>query len=169
MEALKTPPLARERAGRGIFHVGGRAAEVLADELGSIEALLEADTERLEGIDEIGPVMAESIYRFCHTPQTRTLIEDLRSLGLEMPGPARRKKTGGALAGKTIVVTGSMAGYSRSDMEALIKQQGGKPTGSVSKKTDLVVVGENPGSKLTKAQQLSVETISADEFLKLVK
>jgi len=169
LEASKKQPLARVLAGLGILHVGGRAAEVLADELGSIEALLEADTERLEGIDEIGPVMAESIYRFCHTPQTRTLIEDLRSLGLEMPGPARRKKTGGALAGKTIVVTGSMAGYSRSDMEALIKQQGGKPTGSVSKKTDLVVVGENPGSKLTKAQQLSVETISADEFLKLVK
>ena len=169
LEASKKQPLARVLAGLGVLHVGGRAAEVLADELGSIEALLEADTERLEGIDEIGPVMAESIYRFCHTPQTRTLIEDLRSLGLEMPGPARRKKTGGALAGKTIVVTGSMAGYSRSDMEALIKQQGGKPTGSVSKKTDLVVVGENPGSKLTKAQQLSVETISADEFLKLVK
>jgi DNA ligase (NAD+) len=169
LSASKRMPLARVLAGLGILHVGSRAAEVLAEELGSIEALLEAEPERLEEIDEIGPVMAESIHRFCHTPQTRTLIEDLRSLDLAMPGPERRKKTGGALAGKTIVVTGSIEGYSRGDMEAMIKQQGGKPTGSVSKKTDLVVFGENPGSKVSKAQKLGVEILSADEFLKMVK
>ena len=168
LESSKKQPLARVLAGLGILHVGGRAAEVLADKLGSIDALLEADPERLEQIDEIGPVMAESIHRFCHTPQTRKLIEDLRTVGLEMPGPKRQRKTGGALAGKTVVVTGSIEGYSRSDMEALIKLHGGKLTGSVSKKTDLVVIGENPGSKLTMAQQLGVETISANEFLKSI-
>ncbi|MBN1846912.1 MAG: NAD-dependent DNA ligase LigA, partial [Sedimentisphaerales bacterium] len=165
LAASKTRPLARVLGGLGILHVGGRAAEVLADELGSIDALLAADTEHLEQIDEIGPVIAESIYKFTHSDPTRKLIEDLRNVGLKMPGPTRRKKTGGILEGKTVVVTGAVAGHSRGDMEDLVKQQGGRPTGSVSKKTDLVIVGENPGSKLDKARKLGVKTISANEFL----
>lgn len=168
IEASKKQPLARVLAGLGILHVGGRAAEVLTQEFGTMEAILEADTERLEQIDEIGPVIAQSIYQFCHHRQTRQQIVSLQKVGLEMPGPPKKPAKAGVLAGKTVVVTGSIEGYTRGEMEALIKAQGGKATGSVSKKTDLVVVGENPGSKLAKAQQLAVETISAKAFLALL-
>jgi DNA ligase (NAD+) len=169
LNSSKKQPLTRVLAGLGILHVGQRAAEVLADEFGSIKTLMEADKQRLEQIDEIGPVMAESIYQFFHNHPTKKLVEDLISVGLEMPGPARREKTAGVLQGKTVVVTGSVTGYSRKDMEELIKSQGGRPSGSVSKNTDLVVAGENPGSKRDKAEQLGVKIMTARDFLDLFK
>jgi len=171
LEALqesKQQPLARVLAGLGIWHVGSRVAQVLAEEFGGMEALMEADRQRLEEIDEIGPVIADSIYQFFHNRPTCKLIEELREVGLTMPGPVRPKKSGGVLAGMTVVVTGTIEGYSRNDMEELIKSQGGKPSGSVSNKTDLVVVGDNPGSKRDKAKQLGVKIISAQEFLKQI-
>jgi len=169
IEASKRRPLARVLAGLGILHVGSRAAEILADEFGSIEDILEADQERLEQIDEIGPVIAQSIYQFFHDKKTRHLVEDLRAVGVEMPGAVKKGPTQGPIAGQTIVVTGGIEGFSREEIEQFIKEHGGKPTGSVSKKTDLVVYGENPGSKLTKAEQLAVKTMPAKDFLKQFK
>jgi len=169
IEACKTRPLARVLAGLGILHVGTRLAEILADEFGSITALLDAQPEQLEQINEIGPVLAQSIHKFCHSPRTRRLIEDLLAAGLTMPGPDTSKTRTGPFTGLTVVVTGTIEGFSRNDVEALIKAQGGKPTGSVSKKTDLVIVGENPGSKADKAAQLGVKILSAADFLKMIK
>jgi DNA ligase (NAD+) len=169
IEASKTRPLARVLAGLGILHVGTRLAEILADEFGSITALLDAQPEHLEQINEIGPVLAQSIHKFCHSPHTRKLIEDLLAAGLIMPGPDTSKTRTGPFTGLTVVVTGTIEGFSRTDIEALIKSQGGKPTGSVSKKTDLVIVGENPGSKADKAAQLGAKTLSAPDFLKMIK
>jgi len=168
LEASKKQPLERVLAGLGILHVGRRAAQILAQELGSLDALLAADETRLQEIDEIGPVMAHSLWQFCHSPQTRKLIEGLRTLGLEMPGPARQPQKRGALAGRTVVVTGSVDGFTRGDLEKLIAEHGGRPASGVSKNTHLVVVGENPGSKLDKARQLGVPILPADEFLKML-
>ena len=166
--ASKNQSLSRVLAGLGILHVGNRAAQVLAQEFGSIHDLLQADIERLEQIDEIGPVMARSIYQFCQEKRTRSMIEDLLNVGLKMPGPKKQAKPEGVLTGKTVVVTGSVAGYTRKQMEELIQLHGGKPTGSVSKKTDLVVYGESPGSKLAQAGKLDIETMPADKFLLMV-
>ncbi|MBN2375730.1 MAG: NAD-dependent DNA ligase LigA [Sedimentisphaerales bacterium] len=168
IEASKNQPLERVLAGLGILHVGRRAAAVLAEEFGSLDALLHADKEQLQAIDEIGPAIAESVYQFCHGETTRNLIEDLRQVGLQMPGQTARKKKGGKLQGKTVVVTGSVADFTRGQLEALIKEHGGKATSSVSKKTTLVVVGENPGSKAKKANQLGLEVMTGQEFLDML-
>ncbi len=166
--ASKTQPLARVLNGLGILHVGRRAAEVLAEDFGSITALLDASAEKLEEIDEIGPVIAKSIYSFCHEPTTRKLIDDLLAEGVVMPGSVGDKPKTGVLAGKTIVVTGAVEGYTRTEMEALVKSHAGRVASSVSKKTDLLVMGENPGSKADKAAQLQIESIAAVEFLKMI-
>jgi len=168
IEISKDQPLERVFAGLGILHVGRRAAAVLAEEFGSLDALLQADKEQLEAIDEIGPVIAESVYQFCHGETTRKLIEDLRQAGLRMPAPVARKKMAGKLEGKTVVVTGSIADFTRGQLEALIKEHGGKATNSVSKKTSLVVVGENPGSKAEKASQLGLEVMTGQEFMDML-
>ena len=169
LETGKNRPLDRVLAALGILHVGSRAAQVLAEALGSIQALLEADTARLEQIDEIGPVMAESIHRFCHEKHTRALIEDLLKVGLKMPGPPKPVASEGPLTGKTIVVTGSVEGFTRTQLQQMIKDHGGRPASAVSAKTDLVIYGDSPGSKLDKAQKLGVPVLPAEEFLKMVK
>jgi DNA ligase (NAD+) len=168
IEASKKQPLARVLNGLGIPHVGRRAAEVLAEKFGSIEKLLNASVEELETIDEIGPVIAESIYRFCHEEATRKLIDDLLAEGVAMLGVAGGKLMSKVLAGKTVVVTGAIEGYSRTEMEAVVKAHGGRVASSVSKKTHLLVMGANPGSKAEKAAELGVESITAAEFLKMV-
>ena len=168
IQASKARLLERVLASLSILHVGHRAAQVLAEHFGDIDSILAADKEQLEAIDEIGPAIADSIYLFCHDSRTRKLIEDLRQVGLGMAGPDISGRKDGALAGKTVVVTGSIEGYGRKDMEELIKNAGGRASSSVSKKTDLVIYGENPGSKLEKAQQLGVKTITAEEFLKSI-
>ena len=165
IEAGKGQSLGRVISGLGIPHVGNRAAQMLAEEFGNIKELMAADVERLEQIDEIGPIMAKSIFQFCNDERTKLIIEDLINVGLEMPGPKKAVAKAGVLTGKTIVLTGSVEGYTRGQMEELIITHGGKATGSISKKTDMVVYGENPGSKLAKAEKLSVKTMTADEFL----
>jgi len=168
IEASKEQPLGRVLAGLGILHVGARAAQVLAERFGSMQAVLDADVEELEQIDEIGPVIARSVWQFCHDDKTRKVIEELVAVGLKMPGPPRAESDSGVLAGQTVVVTGTVEGYTREAMASLISRCGGRPSSSVSSKTDLVVIGENPGSKADKAVQLGVRTMSAGEFLKMV-
>ena len=166
IDATRTRPLDRVLAGLGILHVGHRAAEILARQFRDIHALRAAEVEQLKQIDEIGPKIAKSIRDFCHTPATRRLIEDLLEAGLTMPGPAAPAPASAVLKGQTIVVTGTVADYSRSEVEALIKSLGGKATGSVSKKTSFVVIGANPGNKADKAQELGVKTMTAEQFLR---
>jgi DNA ligase (NAD+) len=166
--ASKDRGLARLLAGLSIYGVGDAMAALLAEEFPSIVDLLGASQERLAGVKGFGPKRAESIYNFFHSPAGQKLVEDLRTAGVKLTEDRKKKATGSPLSGKTVVVTGTLGNYSRTEIEDLIKSLGGKATGSVSKKTDFVVVGADAGSKLDKAKQLNVRTLTEDEFDKLI-
>jgi len=164
----KARPLSRVLFGLGIRHVGSHTAELLAGRYGSMEALMKAPVEELQGIYEIGPVVAASIRDFFDTPQNRELVEQFRALGLSMTEAQSAGGDGaGPMQGKTFVVTGTLVKYSRDEIHDRIKQLGGKAASSVSKKTDYVVAGESAGSKLDKARQLGVPVITEEEFEQL--
>jgi DNA ligase (NAD+) len=166
--ASKDRGLTRVLIGLGILHVGEHVAELLAEEFGTMDELLKASVDRLTRVAGIGPERAESIHRFFHSETGRKVVEDLRSLGVKMT-EARRKPavTRTDLSGKTFVVTGTLARYSRDEIEDLIKSLGGKATNGVSKKTDYLVAGEKAGSKLDKARELGVPVLTEGEFEKL--
>ncbi len=169
--ASKERGLGRLLYGLAIPHVGDSVADLLANEFGAIDALLNASAERLAQINGVGPIMAEAIHTFFHDAHNRSIIEELRALGLKLTQDARPSpaQTGGAsLVGKTLVVTGTLAKYQREEIETLIRQLGGKAAGSVSKNTDYLVAGEKAGSKLEKAKQLGVKVLTEEEFDKLI-
>jgi DNA ligase (NAD+) len=171
LEASKGRGLARVLAGLPIRNVGVNVAELLAREFGNIDDLLNASAERLSRINGIGPIMAESIHGYFENTVGRKTIEDLRGYGLKLtedPKPTPAQVGGPDLTGKTFVVTGTLAKYSREEIEGLIKSLGGKAAGSVSKKTSYVVAGESAGSKLEKARELGVPVLTEKEFDKLV-
>jgi DNA ligase (NAD+) len=163
----KIRPLWRLIAALGIRHIGGQSAQILAEHFGSLGALMAAGEEELAEIDQIGPTMAKSIYEYFHDPENQSVIEKLLAAEVkpERPGTQRSEK----LAGKTIVVTGTLENFSRQQAEQAIKQAGGKSTSSVSKKTDFVLAGENPGSKLDKARKLGIEVIDEKRFLEMIQ
>ena len=172
IEASKERPLARLLFGLGIRHVGQDAAERIVGAVPSLEALEAATQEALEAIDGIGPITAESVVDWFKIEENRTLVRDLRDLGVrtvrsEAEAPAATEA--GGVAGKTFVLTGTLPTLARSEAKARIKQAGGKVTGSVSKNTDYVVVGESPGSKFDKAQELGVQAISEEDLLGLLE
>ncbi len=171
IEASKARGLARLLNALAIRHVGARVATVLADHFGSIDAMTEAEEEELSEVNEIGPIIAASVHQFLHSKAGRDTIRELAGLGVKMTSPkarvAKAQETG-PLAGKTLVVTGTLPTYNREDIEALITQLGGRAASSVSKKTDYVVAGEKAGSKLAKAEQLGVKVLSEAEFNKLI-
>jgi DNA ligase (NAD+) len=160
LEASKDRPLDRLLTGLTIRHVGTRVAEVLAERFRSLERLRAASLADLEATPEIGPVVAASVYSFFHDPDNARQLDELLAVGVR-PTPQATAPTGHnlPLAGKTIVITGTLPKRSRPDAEALIKQHGGKVTGSVSKSTSFVLAGTDPGSKLNKAQQLNIPVI----------
>jgi DNA ligase (NAD+) len=170
LEVSKQRGLTHVLIGLGIRHVGDTVAELLADEFGSIDDLMDASSDRLSQINGIGPVLAESIHKYFHMSAHRKIIEELRELGVKLTQDPKPKLRGGGavLSGKTLVVTGTLEKYSREEIEALIKEYGGKAAGSVSKKTDYLVAGEKAGSKLDKAKQLGVPVLSEKEFEKLI-
>ncbi len=147
-----------------IRHVGSRVAELLAEHFGSMEKLSAASREDIGGVNEIGPIIADSVYGYLHSERGEFEVRELTEAGLVMSGPQRQVATSGPLAGKTIVVTGTLTKYSRDEIEKLIKDQGGRAASSVSKKTDLVIAGENAGSKLAKAQELGVRVVNESEL-----
>jgi len=163
IEASKTRPLWRFIAALGIRHVGGQSAEVLAEHFGSLEALASAGQAELEAVDQVGPVIAESICQYFRHPRHRAVIDDLLAAGVRPQPPTPRKRTGG-LQGKTVVVTGTLKGFSRQQAEQAVREAGGKVSASVSKKTHYVLAGADPGSKLQKAQALGVEVIDEERF-----
>lgn len=170
IEASKQRGLARVLTGLAIPHVGEHVAEVLAEEFGDIDELMQADPERLSQINGIGDVLAESVHAYFQSTAGKKIIQDLRDQGVKLTEPRKRRTTGQeSFAGKTFVVTGTLSRYSRTEIENLIKRLGGKATGSVSKKTDYVIAGESAGSKLDKARQLGVAVLSEDEFDQLVQ
>ena len=168
IEKSKERPLARLLFALGIRHVGEKAAETLAEEFGSIDALMEGKEEELERIPEVGPALAASVREFFRQKEIRILIEKLRKAGLKLE-QERVKKGAQILAGKNFVFTGELKRYSRSEAEKLVKNLGGKASSSVSKQTSYVVAGESPGSKYGKAKALGVPILSEEEFDKLIK
>lgn len=169
IETSKNRGLARLLNALAIRHVGQRVAQVLADHFGSMEKLQSARLEELGQVNEIGGIIAKSVYDFLQSDYGRETIADLRSLGLSMEAEKKRPAAGrGALAGKAIVVTGTLKNYKRNEIEETIERHGGRSASSVSKKTDFLVAGEEAGSKLDKAKQLGVQVISEEEFQKLI-
>jgi DNA ligase (NAD+) len=170
IEASKNRGLSRVLAGLGIRHVGETVAEVLAHEFGNIDQLRDAPLDRLARVDGIGPERAKSIKEFLDSKSGRKIIDEMKELGVKMTQAPRPKPAGGAanLAGKTFVVTGTLARYGREEIEALIKNLGGKASGSVSKKTSYLVAGDKAGSKLDKAKELGVPVLTEDEFDALI-
>ena len=168
IEASKNRGLARLLAGLSIYGVGEAMAPLLIEEFPTIDALLAASKEELASVKGFGPRRAESVYNFFHGPAGEKLVQDFRDAGVKLTEDVKPKVKGGVLQGKTVVVTGTLQRYSRKEIEDTIKQHGGKATGSVSKKTDYVVAGDEAGSKLDKARQLGVKVLSEDEFEKLI-
>jgi len=149
----------------GIRHVGIETATDLADHFGSLEKLEKVSKEDLERISDIGPVAAKSIYDWFRDNLNQNILKELRKYGVSYEKIAKSNE----LAGKTFVITGKLESIEREDAEEEIRKRGGNAGSSVSKSTDYLVVGENPGSKLQKAQQLSIKIISENEFLKILK
>lgn len=168
IEASKTRGLAKVLAGLGIRHVGGRASEVLAGHFRDIDAIMRASQDELTNVHEIGPVIAASIHEFFHSPAGIEVIDRLKQAGVNTTAlaPAGSEAQGRALAGKSLVVTGTLQGFTRSQAEQAIKDAGGRVTSSVSASTDFVVVGNDPGSKADRARLLNVETIDEAEFVR---
>ena len=167
IENSKKLPLERVIYGLGIRMVGERTAQFLAEHFGSMEALESAGIEELQNVNEVGPRIAESIAEFFSIVANRKLVERLREAGLTLTG--QKKQRGTKLAGKTFVLTGTLAHFTRDEAKKMIEDAGGKVTGSVSKNTDYVVAGTDAGSKLDKAKELEVEVINEKELEKLVK
>jgi len=151
----------------GIRGIGKRAAQLLAQHFGTMDALLESDAESIAAIEGFGSIMAESAVAYLCTQGNRHLIESLRRAGVNMTCHTMPQRT--TLSGKTFVLTGTLPTLSRGEAKRRIEDAGGKASGSVSKKTDYVVAGEEAGSKLTKAQSLGIPVITEEELLKLLE
>src|SRR5262249_38027059 len=167
IENSRSNPLPRVLVGLGIRFVGVRTAVLLAEAFGSLDAIAEADIETLQQAEEVGPKVAESIHEFFREPRNRELVERLRAAGLKFDHPKKVKKAG-AFDGMTFVLTGTLPGMTREQATEKIESNGGKVSGSVSKKTSYVVAGEEAGSKLDKARALGVSVANEEEFLKML-
>ena len=152
----------------GIKYVGEGTAEVLAEYAGSVEKLSHLDVEELRGVQGIGAKIAHSVVEYFKDPAHLQEIETLIMLGVKPEAVKVSRRTDHAFSGKTFVLTGALQNYSRDEATALIKERGGKVTGSVSAKTDYLLAGEDPGSKLDKAVQLKVPVLSEEEFQRLL-
>jgi len=151
--------------GLGIRHVGERTAQILAEHFGSMKNLADASEDALAQVYEVGPKLAESIYRFFHEPHNLRLIERLREVGLNMKVTADSKpRTAQRFAGQTFVLTGTLEGLTRDEAAELIQQRGGRVSSSVSKKTTYVLAGADPGSKMDKARELGVRILDEQQF-----
>ena len=165
IEASKSRGLARLLNALSIRHVGNRVAAVLAEHFCSMEAIEKTGIEELSEVNEIGPIIAQSIYDYVHSDFGKQTIDDLTASGVNVTAPKKVAAVAtGPLAGKTIVVTGTLQNYSRHEIEEAIEANGGKSVSSVSKKTDFVLAGDDPGTKLDKAKSLGVKIISEQEF-----
>ncbi len=154
--------------GLGIRHVGENSGWVLAEHFRTIDALKNAGLEELTAIREVGPVMAESIHAFFRSKDNLKILKKLKGSGVRMSASARQVEAALRFSGKTIVVTGALRSFSRSEIEGLIRKLGGAPSSSVSKNTAFLVCGEEAGSKLDKAKALGVKVISEEEFRKMI-
>jgi DNA ligase (NAD+) len=168
IEASKKQPLSRLLFGLGIRHVGGTAAELLARQFGTLDALAKADVEEIAGVRGIGDIIADATRRFFADPTVHRLIAKLKKAGVNMNEP-RHVARGGALSGQAVVITGTLPTLSRGDATELIEQAGGRVTSAVSKATNFLVAGAEAGSKLAKAQELGIEIIDEAELVRRVQ
>lgn len=167
IEQSKQKPLSKLLFALGIGFVGEKTAEILADKFHTLDALKAAGLEELQSIREIGETVSQSVYDFFRDPQVCAQLELLRQAGLNFTQP-KKELAGNVLSGKTLVFTGELKTLTRPQAEQLAKQYGGYASGSVSKKTSLVVAGENAGTKLRKANELGIPVITEEEFLKML-
>jgi DNA ligase (NAD+) len=169
IEKSKTRPQPNLIYALGIRHIGVRMAEILVEHFSGLKNLMNATLEDLDKIEGVGPSIAESIVQFFHDKENRRIINRLADLGVNIEGSAEKEqeKLPQTLAGKTFVITGTLS-MERGELERMIKARGGKPTSSVSKKTDYLVLGENPGSKLQKAEELGITIIDEDQLKALL-
>jgi DNA ligase (NAD+) len=167
IESSKKSGLARVLMGLGIRFVGERTAELLAEEFGSIEALMAASTEELERVEEVGPRISQAILEFFAGKENRSLVKRLADAGVDMT--AEKKQRTEQLAGLTFVLTGTLPKMTREEAKEKIEAAGGKAAGSVSKKTSYVVAGEEAGSKLDKARELKIPVIDEEGLLELLE
>ena len=151
----------------GIRFVGERTAGFLAEAFASLDAISKASLEELQQAEEVGPKVAESIFQFFREPLNQELIDRLRAAGLQFTYQSTRPKTG-PLHGLTFVLTGTLPNLSREEAKLRIEAAGGKVTGTVSKKTDYVVAGDDAGSKLDKAKELGIKVVGKQELLDLI-
>ena len=167
IEKSKTRPLWRLVAALGIRHIGGQSAQILAECFGSLDALISADQEQLAAIDQIGPIMAKSVYEYFHDPENLSVIEELLAAGVTLE--QQRVRRPGKMTGKTFVITGTLENFTRQQAEQAVRQMGGKTSSSVSRKIDFVLAGKNPGSKLDKALQFGIKIIKEEDFTEMLK
>lgn len=171
IDASRQQPLWRLLTGLNIRHVGQSNAQVLEAAFGTASQISQQTVEALNAVDDIGPIIAESVQAWFASEYGKAMLEELTALGLNMgtPKAARAESAGGTvLEGKTVVVTGTLPSLSREEAKQLVRDHGGKAAGSVSKKTDYLVAGEKAGSKLTKAQDLGIPVLNEAEFLQLI-
>jgi DNA ligase (NAD+) len=168
IEASKERPLHRLLFALGIRHVGERAARILANSIGSIGVLEQVPQATLEAIPEIGPKTAAAVRKFFDQPRNRELIRRLVEAGVRTEAAEGERiqppSSGSAFAGKTVVLTGSLRGVSREEAKARIESLGGRVSGTVTKNTDFLIAGDEPGSKLDKALALGVRVVGSEEF-----
>lgn len=162
----KEMPLDRLICGLGIRLIGSKAAKNIAAHFGNLDGIMSATVEEVSQIDDVGEKMAESLVHYFSEPETRALVARMKAAGVNMI--AEEKAKGGVLEGKTFVITGTLPTLKRSEAQKIIEDSGGKVSGSVSKKTDFVVAGEEAGSKLDKALSLGVAVITEKELLKMI-
>ena len=168
IEGSKTRDFWRLVYGLGIRHVGERGAQALAGAFGTMDALVEATEDQLRAVPDIGPVVAAAVHNYFAQPSNKTLVAELKALGLKMDAPVQSAGAPGPLSGKTFVLTGTLTTMSREEATEAIQARGAKVTGSVSKKTDYVVAGADPGSKLAKAETLGISVLDETTFRNLL-
>lgn len=168
IEKSKSNSLDKLLFGLGIRHIGKKASKILAESFDSIYDIANASVEELNSIEDFGNIMAISVHDFFAKEKTKEIIRKLDEFGLNLKGN-KKEKASEILLGKTICITGSFDNYSRDDIVKLIEENSGKASSSVSKKTSYLIAGEAAGSKLTKAQELGVDILSIDEFMKLIE
>lgn len=172
IEAAKQRGLKRVLSGLGIRHIGASASATLARHFRDAQALSDASVEEIEGLSDFGKVTARALHDWLHSRQGKDTLSRLKAAGVDLTsrdyvgyGSAAFEESDSPFAGKTIVLTGTLQNYERNDLKELLERFGAKVTGSVSKNTDLVIVGKNPGSKLDKAQQLGIQIMEEPELL----
>ncbi len=164
IDTTRQNPIHRLVYALGIRHVGERAAKLLADHFGSVEAIETATQQQIEEIPGLGPKIAESLVEYFGSPKSHQLLAKLKAAGVNMEGAKRTAPAEGPLLGKSVVVTGTLTRWGRKEIEELIERLGGKSSGSVSKKTSFLLAGEAAGSKLDKARELGVPVLTEEEF-----